>query len=460
MLKRKIESTLFDWKDNRKQALLVTGARQVGKTYSISEFAKGNFKSFINIDFARQPDQLDNFVHFKNSDHFMIILSAIAGDKMIPNETIVFFDEIQVLYKYREELIKKGKISSLSLDLLTAMKSVVIEGKYRFILSGSMLGVSLKDVLLYPVGYLDRVQMFPLDFEEFLWARGVGETAINHLKECFEEKKEVFDGVHNMFLDYFNEYVLIGGMPEAVESYFTSKNLYFVAQTQKQIIDSYLIDITRYVENDEKKMRIREIYKAIPSELNERNKRFISSHVFDKAFLKKHNIVDEFLWLTFSSIAIPVYNVTEAIIPLMISSERRTLKLFYNDIGLLDSMLLTTGIREKLFRNEKVINYGAPFENVIAQELYAHGFDEKLYYYNSKKHGEVDFLIEYNNEVLPIEIKSGKTDEMNMYNHNALNNIIKMYKPKEAYVFGEFNVKKETDVIWHLPIYMIMFLQN
>lgn len=186
----------------------------------------------------------------------------------------------------------------------------------------------------------------------------------------------------------------------------------------------------------------------------------MSSHILTKSELNRLNLIDEYLWLTNAGIAIPVFNVSAIESPLAISVERKTLKLFVNDIGLLDTMLLATGIRERILNNDKVINYGAPYENVCAQELLTHGFNEKLYYYNSKKHGEIDFVIEYNNEVLPIEIKSGKADEANVYNHSALNNALRIYDIKEAYVFGETNYFKENDRIHQFPIYMISFINN
>lgn len=208
------------------------------------------------------------------------------------------------------------------------------------------------------------------------------------------------------------------------------------------------------------KTRVRDVFKAIPSQLSSKNMRFISSQVLDKKYLKHNNIIDEFLWLTSSGVAIPVYNVNEPIIPLSLAAERKTIKLFSSDVGLLTSQLIDTGIREKLLNNEKVINYGAPYENAAAEELISHGFDDELLYYNSKKYGEIDFLVTLNNEVLPIEIKSGKPKENQTYNHYVLNNILKTYNHPLAYVFGETNVIKESKQIYQLPIYMIDFIRK
>lgn len=460
MLNRKIEKYFDAWLKQRNTALLIKGARQVGKTYSINKFIDSNFKHKIVIDFAQRMDLVDAFAQIKNYEQLLIRLSAIDGPNLVPKETVIFFDEIQVLYKRREELAKKNMLDETSQDLITAIKPLVIEGSYRYILSGSLLGVTLNNVVLNPTGYLDIKQMYPLDFEEYLLAKRVGENVIDYLRKCFLEKKSVDEEIHKIILNHFKEYVLIGGMPQAVSDFINTKNLYTVEQTQTQIIDQYTIDIAKYIDEEVKKLRVREIYKAIPSELNSKNKRFMSSHILTKSELNRLNLIDEYLWLTNAGIAIPVFNVSAIESPLAISVERKTLKLFVNDIGLLDTMLLATGIRERILNNDKVINYGAPYENVCAQELLTHGFNEKLYYYNSKKHGEIDFVIEYNNEVLPIEIKSGKADEANVYNHSALNNALRIYDIKEAYVFGETNYFKENDRIYQFPIYMISFINN
>ena len=460
MLNRKIEKYFDAWLKQRNTALLIKGARQVGKTYSINKFIDSNFKHKIVIDFAQRMDLVDAFAQIKNYEQVLIRLSAIDGPNLVPKETVIFFDEIQVLYKRREELAKKNMLDETSQDLITAIKPLVIEGSYRYILSGSLLGVTLNNVVLNPTGYLDIKQMYPLDFEEYLLAKRVGENVIDYLRKCFLEKESVDEEIHKIILNHFKEYVLIGGMPQAVSDFINTKNVFTVEQTQTQIIDQYTIDIKKYIDEEVKKLRVREIYKAIPSELNSKNKRFMSSHILTKSELNRLNLIDEYLWLTNAGIAIPVFNVSAIESPLAISVERKTLKLFINDIGLLDTMLLATGIRERILNNDKVINYGAPYENVCAQELLAHGFNEKLYYYNSKKHGEIDFVIEYNNEVLPIEIKSGKADEANVYNHSALNNALRIYDIKEAYVFGETNYFKENDRIHQFPIYMISFINN
>ena len=457
MLKRKVDLYLKKWLENRKQALLITGARQIGKSFSMIKFINENFKNAIIVNFASLPKLVENFAFFEEPNDLLTRLSLIAGDKLVPHETAIFFDEIQILYQKRDE---KPDLKSKTIDLITAMKELVTKGEYRFILSGSLLGVTIKDITLMPVGYLDEYKMYPLDFEEFLWAKGVGEKTFQYVKKCFIDKTKVDELVHQTLLKYFREYILIGGMPEAVETYINTSNLYLLKEVQDQIIGRYLADVVTYIKDENLKLRIKDIYKSIPSQLSSKNMRFISSQVIDNRYLKHNIINDEFLWLSASGLAICVYNVDEPVIPLGLTKNRKILKLFANDIGLFTAQLADTDIREKLLNNEKEINYGAPYENAVAMELIAHGFDGEIYYYNSKKHGEVDFLITYKNEVLPIEIKSGKNHDNVLYNHRALNNLIKMYDYSLAYVFGESNVTKENDKIWQLPIYMIDFIRK
>ncbi len=460
MLKRKIEKDLLYWKNNRKQALLVTGARQIGKTFSLKHFAEKSFKNAIYLNFADHPSLIASYAELKNPDDLLDKLSLFDGAHLIPGKTVVFFDEIQLVYNYREKLKEKTGLPLLSLDLITAMKPLVIDGRYRFMLSGSLLGVEANEVLLAPVGYMDTIRMFPLDFEEFLWAKGVGDSLIEKLRQSFKKQTPVDSEIHRQMLDLFREYVLVGGMPEAVEIFLKTHNFQSVKVVHEQIKAIYLADMTRYVEEKDKKLKIRDVYEAIPSEVNSKNKRFVNSHVADPGYLRKKGLSDEFLWLTNAGVALPVYNVIEPVLPLTLASERKTLKLFLNDIGLLGTALFDTGVRQKLLACEKEINFGAPYENAVAQELYAHGFAEKTFYYNSKKHGEVDFLLEYQGEPCPIEIKSGKPDLMNIYNHVALNNLIKLYDIKQAFLFGETNVIKENDKITVFPLYMVSFLNG
>ncbi len=459
MLRRKIDSVLENWLHHQKNPLLVTGARQIGKTFSISHFAEKNFKYVVSINFGERNDAIEPFARLKNSDDLLVKLSMIDGENMHEGETLIFLDEIQLVYQRRDEIAKSESIL-LYQDIVSAMKKMCLDHKYRFILSGSLLGVTLNNVLLGPLGYLDVVEMYPLDFEEYLWAKGVGDDSISYLKTCFEEKKEVDASINRYFLDAFREYVLIGGMPAAVNAFCQTKNVKTVNDIQKQIFSYYVADILKYVKDEQRKLRIKEIYNAIPSELNSKNKRFMSSHVLERDYLRSHDVRDDFLWLSNAAVALPVYNVKEPVSPLISAEDRKTMKLFSSDVGLLTAALMHTKTREKLLAGEEDINYGAPYENAVAQELAAHGFREKLFYYNSKKHGEVDFLVEVEGNVIPLEIKSGKTSDMRHYNHAALNNLLKLYDYDEAFLFGEGNVKKDGEKVTEFPIYMIDFVYS
>lgn len=460
-LKRKLDFTLSEWSKSRKQALLIDGARQVGKTHTALRFAKANYKHVIYLNFAEQNEWIDSFAKLTNSEMILTLLSLYDGANLVPNETLVFFDEIQLVYKRKEDLRKKGVDTHAFTDIITAMKSLVEKETYRFILSGSLLGIYINDVLLDPVGFMDEVTLHPLDFEEFLWAKGVGEEAISSLRSSFIAHTPIPDALHDRFLSLFHEYVLVGGMPEAVNIYLTTGNFQKVQVAQRQIVKRYERDITTYTEGSQEKLHIRELYEAVPSELNSKNKRFVSSHVIERKAFRNTPIEDAFLWLVKSGVAIPTYNVTEARLPLSLSSERKVLKLFYNDTGLLASSLLDDVSCSRWLTGDVSLHYGAPFENVAAQALSASGFGDYLYYFNSKKMGEVDFLVENNGRVLPIEIKSGKANSDLRYNHLALDHLLKATPDIQcAFVFGEANVSSEGDKIWCYPIYLLPFLKK
>jgi predicted AAA+ superfamily ATPase len=339
-------------------------------------------------------------------------------------------------------------------EIVTAVKFLVEEGSYRYVMSGSLLGVELKDIRSVPVGYLDEMEMFPLDLEEFASAIGVGEDVLAHLKECYEQRKPVDDFVHKRMLELVRLYLLIGGMPAVVQKYLDSNNLKQVLEEQRGIIRTYKRDITKY--DPEHKLQIEEIYNLIPSELDAKNKRFILKELSEKA--RFNHFENSFLWLKEAGVALPTYNVEEPRVPLLLNKQRNLFKLFLNDVGLLSAMY-GGNIQLRLLGKDTNINHGAIFENLVAQELYAHGFamDHNLFYFNSKKQGELDFVLEKDGAVLPIEVKSGKDYER----HRALSNVMQNteYAIPEAMVFCQDNVKVEGKTVY-LPIYMLMFLQQ
>ncbi|MBO7048632.1 MAG: ATP-binding protein [Spirochaetia bacterium] len=434
MLRRKILDKIYDfYRDNPNRALLITGARQVGKSYIIEQYAKKRFKSFIKIDFIKNPEYKKLFDGALGADELLLRISSVFGKDMVPGKTLIFFDEVQECK-----------------EIVTQIKYLVQDGRYTYILSGSLLGVIFNDLLSVPVGYMGILQMFPLDFEEFAWANGVDDKVIDALKYSFDTKTPVDSFIHNRMLELVRLYLIIGGMPASVETFVNSNNLYSVLDVQKNIIELYKKDISKY--DKEEKLYLNEIFDLIPSELNSKNKRFILKKLNENAKIKKFN--NSFLWLKNAGVALPVYVAEEPQIPLVISKATNLFKLFMGDVGLLASQY-ADGIQVKILEQKIDINFGAIYENMVAQELSAHGF--ALYYYNSKKFGELDFLVECDDKVIPIEVKSGK----DYYRHKAMNNLIgnKEYGLKAGYVFCNGNIEKKGSVTY-LPIYMVMFLKK
>ncbi len=434
MLKRKISNYIERFYEVNKGALLLSGARQIGKTYSIRQFAKEHFKSFIEINFVENPKAVEIFANATNSSDILLRLSALTDKPLIKGNTLIFFDEVQ-----------------LCPEIVTAIKFLVDDGRYRYILSGSLLGVELNNLRSAPVGYMAIKEMYPLDLEEFMWAIGVNDNVITTLKSAWENKQPVDNFIHEKIMEVFRLYLIVGGMPDAVNTYKKNNNLQEVMESQRQIIKLYRKDISQY--DSTRQLKIKEVFDLIPSELNSKNKRFIVKRLNEKARMEKYK--DEFLWLKDAGVALPVYNVEEPKSPLKLASLRNLFKLFSNDVGLL-ACQYADGIQLKILNGDTGINYGSIYENVVAQELLAHGFDE-LYYYNSKKTGEIDFVVELNGEVLPIEVKSGK----DYARHRALNNVIDCpdYNIKEAVVLCNDNISEVNKVIY-APIYMTMFIHK
>ncbi|PWM39009.1 MAG: AAA family ATPase [Clostridiales bacterium] len=432
MLKRKIDAYIRNYYETTRNALLVTGARQIGKTYSIRQFGK-TFKSFIEINFVEMPEAVDLFKGAKSSSDILFRLSAITSVPLIKGETLVFFDEVQQCP-----------------DIVTAIKFLVDDGSYRYIMSGSLLGIELKDLRSEPVGYMGVKDMFPLDFEEFISCVGINDVVIGALHEAWRNRTTVDEFVHGKIMELFRLYLVVGGMPAAVSKYVESNNLQEVMAVQQDIIRLYKRDIARY--DPDNKLYIEEIFNLIPPELNAKNKRFILKRLNEHA--KFDRIENSFLWLTNAGVALPVYNVEEPKMPLLFARSRNLFKLFQNDIGLLASQY-AEGIQMRIIKGDKDINFGSIYENAVAQELVAHGIAP--YYYNNKKRGELDFVIEFNGKVLPIEVKSGKDYEI----HRALSNIMdcEEYNLHEAVVFNNDNLRVAGKIVY-TPIYMVMFLEK
>ena len=434
MLKRKIEKDIEKWIENSEKAILIYGVRQAGKTFIIRECLKRNECEYIEFNLINQPELVEILRDSTGIDDLILKLSLYSEKKIIPGKTIFFFDEIQ---RYKE--------------IVTKIKFLVEDKRYRYILSGSLLGVEIVNLKSAPVGYLQTLNMYPMDFEEFLQIFNVDENIINNLRNCFLTKTKVDEIIHNKIMEMFNLYLIIGGMPAAVERYRNTENIDEVMEEHRAIIEQYKLDFTQY-EEENRKLIITHIYELIPAELNEKNKRFMIADI--NKSLRYERISDSFVWLWKSGVALGVFNTTEPTIPLMLNEKSALFKLFISDVGLLTT-IYGKSCKLKIVNKESDINKGAVFENVVAQELHAHGYP--LYYYNSKKLGEIDFIVEQNGKSLPIEVKSGKA-----YNkHSALNNLMnaKEYGIEEAFIFTNDNVKIEGKFNY-LPIYMVMFLRD
>ena len=432
MLKRKASEKIIKWIKYGKNALLVSGARQVGKTFIIRECLKSLNCNYLEINLIEKPFLVNVFAESNSVTELELNLSLAVGYVFKKNESIIFIDEVQQCK-----------------DILTKIKFWVDEGSYKYILSGSLLGIELNDLRSVPVGYLDEIQMFPLDFQEFLWASDITDKSISYLNDCFMDEKPVSDTVHSVMLRHFRKYLIIGGMPAAVYEYFNTNNISEVYNIQENVIFQYKRDFTKY-EMESKKLILKNIYDLIPSQLLKQNRRFIYANL--KKGLKAERMEDSFLWLDNAGVIISVYNSTEPKIPLLLNKKSSLIKLYYSDIGLLTCMY-GKNLKLDLLLDTKKINYGGVYENAVAQELYAHGY--KLYFYNSHKLGEIDFLLENMGKVLPLEIKSGKDYTF----HSALNNLlnIKDFEIDKAIVFNNYNVTVKDKTVY-FPVYMCMFL--
>lgn len=445
-LKRKIVSDLESWYKN-KTALLVYGSRQVGKTYILKKFLKEKFDCFSYVDLLENPSAAYSLSQARDKDDFLLRLSNVKGVNL-QKGSVIFLDEIQEIYSLRRNDDKH----KITIDPVTLLKDLT-NTDYRFVYSGSLLGIELYDIKSHPMGYCTDITMYPLDFEEFLWANGVNENIIERIKYCFENDEVIDEFIHERITYLYNLYLLIGGMPKAVSNFIDQNSLKSVEAAHKDIYDYTLKDIAKYASLNEK-LKIKEIYNLLVTELNSQNKRFKLS---DISGIKRGDDTSlSFSWLTNAGVAIPVFATVEPMIPLKINEQRNLLKLFSSDVGILTYQLFDFEAKNKILNGDININFGSIVENAVAMSLHAHGFKD-IYYYSNKKYGELDFVVENRSNVLPIEIKSGK----NYTRHLALNNILDVanYNFNKAYVFYNGNFKK-VGKIHYFPIYMIDFLRK
>lgn len=391
--------------------------------------------NYVEVNLLTDSDFTAAIDNIKSVDDLVSYISVMKNVTLERGKTVIFIDEIQ-----------EGR------ELITKIKFFVDEGSFRYILSGSLLGIAMRNIASVPVGYLMKERMYPLDFEEFLQIYSFSDDIKALLRNSFDNLIPVDEYIHSEIMKRYYYYLVVGGMPEAVMSFSQKHDLNEVALIQNAIIDFYKDDFSKY-ESEDKKLYLRSIYDKIPGELMNPNKRFNYAAV-KKGFTFEKSL-DSFLWLTYAGVALPVYNVVSPSMPLVLNEKNSLFKLFLSDVGLLSYMHGEETRRAMILRNEDV-NYGAIFENAVAMELFSHGFE--VYYYNSKKHGEIDFVIEYRGKVLPVEVKSGKSYQR----HSALSNLRLMkdqYGIENSLVLSSFNVKRENGITY-LPVYMLMFLNR
>lgn len=440
MLERKFTSYLEHFLTNdANKILLVNGARQIGKSYLVRYVGQKLFTHFVEINLKEDKEGEQVFADIHTTTDLYMRLSNYSSEPLgNKSDTLIFLDEIQS-YPH----------------LMTMLKFLNQESRYRFIASGSQLGVALSETPSVPIGSVTIRQMYPLDFEEFLWATGISKEWIEDIRQKYLAKEALEESTHSILLKRFQYYLLIGGLPEAVNLYLDDRNMVRVRQTHRDIHDLYRIDASQY--DVEHKLMIRRIYDLLPSNLENKKKRIVYKDIEGKKGKKFSDYADEFEYLTNSGIALEVAAISNPHFPLAESEQKRLVKLYLNDVGLLTHLLYGLNVNAVL-QDIKSINLGTVYESVVAQELAAHGF--KLFYYDNKQKGEVDFLVDdYSQlEVLPIEIKSGK----DYTEHSALTKFLETpdYGISRAIVFSNERKVFKKKGITYLPIYYSMFLQN
>lgn len=431
---RKDSIIIEEWLKRSDKALLVTGARQIGKTWLIrEEIAKSGYCKF-EVNFIDQPDLVDYLNVKMSANEFLVKLKMIMPEDCKPQETVVFFDEIQKCP-----------------EIVTKIKFLVEEGSFKYVMSGSLLGVELKGITSVPVGYLTVLRMYPMDFEEFMIANNVSKTTLEMLKAKFETCQPVDEFIHQKLLSLFFIYLIVGGMPDAVKIYIATKDIREVDKVQRDIVALYKEDFSQY-ESEDKKLKLISIYDIIPAELNKQNKKFVFTMLNKE--LKFDRYENSFLWLKDAGVALPVYNVEAPVIPLKASKSSNVFRLFSNDTGLLTSAYPAETKLELINKNSEV-NNGAHFENAVAQQLTANGLEP--YFCKKKNIGELDVLVEMDGKVVPIEVKSGKAYKA----HKSLDNFMKIsdYHIEKAYVLSVANMEQDGSVVY-LPIYMCYLLKE
>ena len=433
MIERKAKVTVNEWITHGNDAFLLTGARQIGKTYLIRQCLKESGYPYIEFNFIEQPELVNLFAGAKDAKELLMRLSVVAKEPLEQGKTIIFLDEIQEFK-----------------DIVTRIKFLVEDGTFRYIMSGSLLGVELNDLRSAPVGYLEIYDMYPLDFKEFVRAAGLKNDVILMLEDHFKKRNPVDDFIHSKMLDLFYLYLIVGGMPEAVNNFVENELdiLKFDEHIISDIKDMYIADMQKYVKNSIETVKIEKVYKSIPSQLAKENKNFKYNFIEENGRKRKYESSID--WLVASKMILIDYNTKRIEIPLKVYIDENTFKLYLSDVGILTNM---SEIRfPDIILDNSFIYKGAITENYVAEELTSK--EESLYYWTSKRNAEIDFVL-YSQEdgIIPIEVKSGnnvKSVSLNMY--------INEYKPKYAIRFSTRNFGFENN-IKSIPLYAVFCIK-
>ena len=433
MVKRKIIDRLIEWKNSEnKRALLIKGARQVGKTFIIREFGKTYYKNFIEINFEKQVSARQAFEGDLDARTIILNLSLMGLGDFEEPDTLVFFDEIQSCPQAR-----------------TAIKFLVEDGRFSYIESGSLLGINYKEVSSYPVGFEEQVNMYPLDFEEFLWAKNITQEVINVLYEAYKNITPVDNFLHEQITKAYHEYLIVGGMPEVVKTFLGKDDFSATLKIQHNILNSYRDDISKYANTQ--KILVKKMFDAIPEQLNKKNKRFIYADLEKGVSARKYENAS--MWMNEAGITYNCFNVSALDISLSFNEKRNLYKLYLLDTGLLCA-LGYTGIQNALLLGDIGVNEGGITENAVAASLAKKGIP--LYYYDKKSRQELDFLFIENSKLSIIEVKSGKENKK----HASLDHAYEITKGKlnRRIVLSKYNIEKGINGVIYYPLYMAMFL--
>ena len=433
MLRRKMMDRLVEWKNNQnKYALLIKGARQVGKTFIVREFAKANYKNFIEINFEKQPSAKKAFQGDLDARNIILNLSAMGLGPFEAGNTLIFFDEIQSCAQAR-----------------TAIKFLVEDKQFDYIESGSLLGIGYREVSSYPVGSEEQVAMYPLDFEEFLWAKGVTPEIVARLRDAYEGVRAVDEFLHDRIMKAYREYLITGGMPAAVTAFMENDDFSRTLKVQNSILDSYRDDISKYA--DKEKILAKKMFDAIPEQLNRRNKRFILADLEKGTTAKKYENAS--MWLTEAGVALNCFNVAMLEAPLRFNEKRNLYKLYMLDTGLLCAQGMK-GIQSELLGGNIEVNEGGITENAVAAELAKKNIP--LYYYDKKGRSELDFVFPENNGLSVIEVKSGKSYKTHASLDHACDEV--RGKLSRRIVLSKYNTETGANGVIYYPLYMAMFI--